>query len=126
MTGRSKLWLAVAGLFFFVNFAGAVLAAVQGEMLHAGTHAGLLVVGAYIARRIWRRRESEITALSRELTDGLTHLEQSVAAVGIEVERIGEGQRFITQLFTGQGTSRGAGEGAAEPPQANTRGSETQ
>src|ERR1700682_6496132 len=110
MTGRSKLLLVVGGLFFFINFAGAVFAAAQGELLHAGAHAGLLVVGAYIARRIWLRKESESTALSRELTDGLTHLEQSVAAVGIEVERIGEGQRFITRLFTEQGTSRGAGE----------------
>jgi hypothetical protein len=44
----------------------------------------------------------------------LTHLEQSVDAVAIEVERIGEGQRFMTRLFTENGAPRARGEGAAE------------
>jgi hypothetical protein len=39
----------------------------------------------------------------------LTHLEQSVDAVAIEVERIGEGQRFMTRFFTENGTPRAPG-----------------
>lgn len=52
---------------------------------------------------------SVIPALPRELTDRLTHLEQSVDAVAIEVERIGEGQRFMTRFFTENGTPRAPG-----------------
>lgn len=111
MTGRSKFWLAAGVVFFFVNFAGAVMAAVMGERQHAGVHAVLLVLGAVYVRRVWRRRESVNPDLSRQLTDGLTHLQQSVSAIAIEVERIGEGQRFITRLFT----ERTSGEGAPEP-----------
>lgn len=111
MTRRSKVWLVVAVLFIFVNFVGGVIAAVGGELLHAGVHAGLLLLGAYYARRSWRRGWSVIPALSRELTDRLTHLEQSVDAVAIEVERIGEGQRFITRLFTENRIPWAPGEG---------------
>jgi len=41
--------------------------------------------------------------------------ERSVEAVGIEVERLGEGQRFITRLFTEKDTTRAPGEGVPEP-----------
>ena len=111
MTGRSKIWLAAAVVFFFVNLAGGVMAAIMGERQHAGLHAVLLVLGAVYVRRVWRRKESANTDLSRELTEGLTHLQQSVSAIAMEVERIGEGQRYITRLFT----ERTSGESAAEP-----------
>lgn len=81
MTRRSKVWLVAGVLFFFVNFVGGVIAAVRGELLHAGVHAGLLLLGAYYARRIWRREWSVIPDLSRGLTNRLTHLEQSVSTV---------------------------------------------
>jgi hypothetical protein len=48
--------------------------------------------------------------------DRLTHLEQSVDAVAIEVERIGEGQRFVTRLFAENGAAPVPGvSGAAAP-----------
>jgi hypothetical protein len=130
MTRRSKVWLVVAVLFTIVNFAGGVIAAAAGELLHTGVHAGLLLLGAYVvwrlaprryARRIWRRRGAAIPALPREVADRLTHLEQAVDAVAIEVERIGEGQRFMTRLFTENGTPRARGEGAAEPLEIEAR-----
>jgi hypothetical protein len=91
------------------------MAVAQGELLHAGMHAALLFPGAYIvwrlassrpARGIWRRGEREIPADSHELTDRLTQLERSLDAAAIEVERIGEGQRFMTRLFTEHETPR--------------------
>jgi hypothetical protein len=114
MSLRSRIWLAAGALFFFINFVGAILAAMQGERRHAGVHAVLLVVGVSIARRVWRRKEAAIIAQSRELADGLTQLERSVAAVAIDVERIGEGQRVITRLFTEND--------ASEPTDLETRG----
>ncbi len=124
MTRLSKVWLALAVLFVLVNLGGVGIAAVRGELLHTGIHVLLLLPGAYVvwrlaprhdARRLWRRRGAAIPAPPPEITDRLTDLEQSVNAVAIEVERIGEGQRFVTRLFTENGTPRAAGEGAAEP-----------
>ncbi len=109
MTRRSKVWLVVAVLFIFLNVAGGVYAATRGELLHTGIHAGL----AYLAWRLALRRYAP--ALPHELTDRLTRLEQSIDAVAIEVERIGEGQRFLTRVLTENGTPRAPGEGAAEP-----------
>jgi hypothetical protein len=93
MTRRSKVWLVVAVLFSLANLAGAVFAAAQGEPIHSGVHVGLLLLGACLAW--WLAPGPYPRGLPRELTDRLTHLEQSVDAVAIEIERIGEGQRFM-------------------------------
>lgn len=52
------------------------------------------------ARRIWRRSAAAMTSLPRDITDRLQRMEQAIEATAFEVERIGEGQRFITRLFT--------------------------
>ena len=119
MTRRSKVWLVAAVLFTLVNVAGGVYAAVQGELLHTGVHAALVLLGAYFVRRLIPRRSAR--SLPSELTDRLTLLEQSVDAVAIEVERIGEGQWFMTRLFTENGAARAPAEGAAEPIKIDAR-----
>jgi hypothetical protein len=50
------------------------------------------------ARRIWRRSSVTIN-LPPELTDRLTSMERAIDTVAVEVERIGEGQRFVTQVM---------------------------
>jgi len=67
------------------------------------------------ARRIWRRSSAAVAAFPREFGDRLLRMEQAVEATAVEVERIGEGQRFLTRLFTeGEGV-RPLGSGAAQP-----------
>ncbi|MGK2962203.1 MAG: hypothetical protein ACSLFK_08665 [Gemmatimonadaceae bacterium] len=61
---------------------------------------GLLPLSIAYARRIWRRSAKVITTFPQELSDRLLRVEQSVEATALEVERIGEGQRFMTKLFT--------------------------
>jgi hypothetical protein len=56
MTRRSKIWLVVAVLFTIVNLAGGVMAALAGEVLHAGLHAGLVLVGEFFVWRLTPRR----------------------------------------------------------------------
>jgi hypothetical protein len=51
------------------------------------------------ARRIWRRSAKVVMGIPAELSERLNRLEESVDSVAIEVERIGEGQRFVTNLF---------------------------
>lgn len=124
MIQRSTVWLVGAVLFLVSNLAGAPYAAAEGELLHAGIHVALLFPSAYLVRYalgIRRRGGSVIAALPGDLSDRLTHLEQSIDAVAIEVERIGEGQRFMTRLFTEKGTPRAPGERAAEPIEIKAR-----
>jgi hypothetical protein len=52
------------------------------------------------ARRIWKRGGQIVAALPKEIADRLARVEQTVEATAIEVERIGEGQRFMTRVLT--------------------------
>jgi hypothetical protein len=75
----------------------------------------LMPLSIALARRIWRRSAAVVTAFPRELADRLSRMEQAVEATAVEVERIGEGQRFLTRLFTEGEGARVIGAGAAEP-----------
>jgi septal ring factor EnvC (AmiA/AmiB activator) len=75
----------------------------------------LLPLSIALARRIWRRSAAVVTSFPRELADRLSRMEQAVEATAVEVERIGEGQRFLTRLFTEGEGARAIGAGAAQP-----------
>lgn len=51
------------------------------------------------ARRLWRRGTAAVSAIPQELMDRLTRLDQAVDSIAVEVERIGEGQRFVTRVL---------------------------
>lgn len=59
----------------------------------------ILPISIAFARRIWRRGAAAVTALPQEMMDRLTRLDQAVDAIAVEVERIGEGQRFMTRVL---------------------------
>lgn len=73
------------------------------------------------ARRLWRRPVSMTAEMPPELTDRLNRLEQAVDAVAVELERVGEGQRYVTRVFTEQQGRRALGAGAAEPLEVRQR-----
>jgi hypothetical protein len=75
----------------------------------------LLPISIAFARRIWRRSAAVVTSLPREITERLQRIEQGLEATAVEVERIGEGQRFLTRLFTEGEGARAIGPGAAQP-----------
>jgi hypothetical protein len=60
----------------------------------------LMPIAVAYARRVWKRSAKVITTFPKELSDRLIRVEQAVEATALEVERIGEGQRFMTRLFT--------------------------
>ena len=79
------------------------------------TLAMLPIIIAY-ARRIWKRGGAQAPSahLPPDLSDRLNRLEALGEATALEVERIGEGQRFVTRLLTDRGTEAiGAGERAS-------------
>jgi hypothetical protein len=53
-----------------------------------------------MARRVWRRTPSPNAPIPVALDERLARMEQIIEATAIEVERIGEGQRFVTRLLT--------------------------
>ncbi|MEO5589766.1 MAG: hypothetical protein ABIS03_09280 [Gemmatimonadaceae bacterium] len=60
----------------------------------------LLPMSIAFARRIWRRSAKVVTTIPREMSERLMRVEQTVESSAIEIERIGEGQRFMTRLFS--------------------------
>lgn len=74
----------------------------------------ILPLSIAMARRIWRKSSAAVAALPGELMERLSRLDQAVESIAIEVERIGEGQRFVTRVMTENG-ARAVGAGAAEP-----------
>lgn len=60
----------------------------------------LLPLSIAMARRIWKKSVTTVTNSPRELADRLSRMENALEAASFEVERIGEGQRFLTRLLT--------------------------
>jgi len=67
------------------------------------------------SRRLWKKGATVIAPVPREVTDRLEQMGQAVESIAIEVERIGEGQRFLTKVMSEQNRQLGAG--AAQPIQ---------
>jgi hypothetical protein len=74
----------------------------------------LMPLSIAFARRIWKRGSSVVAAFPKEIGERLGRLEQSAEATAIEIERIGEGQRFLTKLFTEGPQARALEAGHAE------------
>jgi len=109
MKRRIPVGLVLAVLFTLVNIGGGVYAGMMGEVRHAGLHVALSLAGVYVTWILMARRRTEAAQLAPtgeaapELSSRLTHLERSLDAIAVEVERVGEGQRFMTRLFTERG-----------------------
>jgi hypothetical protein len=66
------------------------------------------------ARRLWRRGALAAAELPKVLAERLTRLDHAVDAIAIEVERVSEGQRFLTKVMT-EGAGRAISAGPAQP-----------
>jgi hypothetical protein len=80
----------------------------------------LMPLAVGYARRLWKRSATAITELPKEWAERFTRLEQAVDAVAVELERVGEGQRFVTNLFAEQG-QRVLGAGDVDAIEARQR-----
>jgi len=82
-----------------------------------GTLFVLFPLSAAMARNIWRRGSRHAAPVqSAESTQRMERLEQAVDAIAIEIERVSEGQRFVTRLLTeGSAPALSVGQKAAEP-----------
>jgi len=96
---RAKLWFVVATLFTLINVGGAGMAAVAGEGLHTAAHVALVILGAYFVWRLAPRARRPEMLTEEDADPRLERLQQSLDAIGLEVERIGEAQRFTAKLM---------------------------
>lgn len=98
MARPSKFWRIAGAIFVLLNVAGAAYAFARGEQMHAEAHLGALLV-AFVAYLL--RRGSPLTHAREEpppVNPRIDYLQQSVDALAIEVERLGEAQRFKDKL----------------------------
>jgi hypothetical protein len=97
MSRPSKKWRLAAVAFVVINAGGAVLAAAMRQWEHAAVHVGLLI-GGYLMWPLVPGAGKEDPPQAELSDERLNYLQQSVDAVALEVERIGEAQRFAEKL----------------------------
>ena len=101
MTRSAKLWRVATIAYFFINGAGAIYAAAMGESMHAVAHVALFLVGA-AAWAAWRMRSpnpEQETLAAAEANQRIEHLQHALDSIALNVERIGEAQRYETKIL---------------------------
>jgi|ERR1043166_4153302 hypothetical protein len=109
MNRRIQIWQGIASLFAAANFGGAGFAVAGEEWMHASIHVGLALLAWYYAWRLGARdRHLDLPADFAQFADRFERLQQAVDSIAVEVERIGEGQRFAAKLLAEQARVRSA------------------
>lgn len=116
---KHRAWIPVSWSLAVINIAAVWFAAAPAEPLHATSHALFGALFALGAQRLSARRRAlaleggdaglrtgltslrdELAALSPSVRDDrVERLQQAVDAIAVELERVGEGQRFVTKLM---------------------------
>ena len=100
MTRYSKLWQVIAALFVLLNAGGAWYAFALREQMHGMLHLALMALGfvGYLALRLKAELRRRDLPPAEPPNGRVEYLQQSVDAIALEVERIGEAQRFNEKL----------------------------
>lgn len=99
---KHRAWIPVAWLLSIVNVGAVWFAARPGEPWHATIHALLGVLLGVGAQRLMARQSSS-RAQAGIGDDREQRLEQAIDAIAVELERVGEGQRFVNKLLADRG-----------------------
>jgi hypothetical protein len=67
-----------------------------------------------ISRLLWKRGSLKHMAQTQDNTPRLERMEQAIEAIAIELERVSEGQRFVTRIMS-ESRSVGEGQRAVQP-----------
>ena len=122
---KHRAWIVVAWLLSLGNLGAVWFAARPGEPWHAAGHALLSVLFGLGAQHLMSRakpgavddlltrQELEARLLSAEPRQ----LAQALDAIAVEVERIGENQRYLTKLLTERDTR--SADAIRPPPSAD-------
>lgn len=66
----------------------------------------VLAIGVPLVRAWIRRSDRALPAPDPQLNDRLGRIEQAIDAMAVEVERISEGQRFVTRVLADRPAER--------------------
>ncbi len=101
MSRKAKVWRVIAAVFTVVNAGGAAVAVLSGEPAHAAVHVVLLVATLLVWRLMSRTRPPELPH-AQPVEERLERLQQSLDAIALDVERIGEAQRYAIKVVAEQ------------------------
>ena len=116
---KHRAWIPIAWFLSGVNVPSVWVAAQRGEPWHAASHALLGVLFAVGAQYLSARQRAmkivgsgaalptdvatlmtELAALREDQSEILNRVAQSVDAIAVEVERVGESQRYLTKAMS--------------------------
>lgn len=101
---KHRAWIPIAWLLSVANVGATWFAAIPAEPAHATAHALLAVLFGVGAQRLMSRRRPSSAGDEVAVGDErMTRLENAIDAIAVEMERIGEGQRFVTKLLAEPG-----------------------
>lgn len=124
---KHRAWIPIAWILAIINIGAVWFAAAPAEPLHATSHALFGALFALGAQRLTARRRAlelrggdadlrtgisglrdELAALDPSVrTDRIEQLQQTVDAIAVELERVSEGQRFVTKLMAERSVKSG-------------------
>ena len=90
---------------------GSPVRSINGTLVSMTAIIAVAAVTMAISKRLFSRRVPAAAALPPETADRIVRIENAVESIAVEVERIAEGQRFVTKLMNG----RQLGAGAMQP-----------
>ena len=97
----SRFWRVAAILFLVVNAGGAAWAMARGEQMHAEMHLALFgaaFVGYAFSRAAQARNLGPPDRLPEIEDPRIEQLQRSIDAMALELERMGEKQRYAEKL----------------------------
>jgi len=100
---KHRAWIPVAWVLSLGNLVAVWFAARPAEAWHATIHALLAVLLGVGAQRLMARQQSALRGQPAIGGDREQRLEQAIDAIAVELERVGEGQRFVTKLLAERG-----------------------
>ena len=99
MASRHRILRAAALTFVIGNAAGVIFAVIRGELTHAATHAALIMAMFAFWPEAPQAIEPTGTTALPQMDSHLDRVQNAVDRVALEVERIGEGQRYVTKVL---------------------------
>jgi hypothetical protein len=126
---KHRAWIPVAWVLCLANVVAVWFAARPAEPWHASVHAFLAVLLGLGAERLRLRKQrvaaGDVVGRLRELETRLANpdpreVAQALDAIAIEIERIGEGQRFLTKLVIERAGRSPEGSSTSTSPSSET------
>ena len=100
---KHRAWIPVAWLLSLGNLVAVWFAARPAEAWHATVHGLLAVLFGVGAQRLMARQRTPFRDQPPIGDDRQKRLEEAIDAIAVELERVGEGQRFVTKLLAERG-----------------------